>query len=224
MASITRSLANRHPDGSPVAPASSTHFSRRTGYLKNLLGLLFVLFICLPAARAADTVAPPTPTRAVAALNTEGQLLISSRFHTELPDQLQTALQQGVPLHFELRYRLQSPTLAAYRTRFREMVGNAQSIQYKLTYHPLTGGYRVSMGRFSTEYAALPTALRAIGAAANWPVLEPGTLAGNTPSEVAADIRLNLSISDLPRPFQINATTSKDWQLDSGWQKLTINP
>ncbi|HRL33454.1 MAG TPA: DUF4390 domain-containing protein, partial [Neisseria sp.] len=29
--------------------------------------------------------------------------------------------------------------------------------------------------------------------------------------------------AQLPKPFQINALTSKSWQLDSGWKTLTIS-
>ncbi|MCT6881821.1 MAG: DUF4390 domain-containing protein, partial [Snodgrassella alvi] len=83
---------------------------------------------------------------------------------------------------------------------------------------------RVSMGStFSTEYNSLETALKAIGAAANWRVLSSGTLSGVSAGEVRADVRLSLSISQLPKPFQINALTSHNWQLDSGWHRLVIN-
>ena len=92
-----------------------------------------------------------------------------------------------------------------------------------LNFHPLTDRYRVSVGSFSTEYGTLPTALKAVGAVANWQVLDKGTLSDTAPADVAADIRLSLSISDLPRPFQINGETSKSWQLDSGWRKLLIS-
>ena len=118
---------------------------------------------------------------------------------------------------------MQSPTLAAYRWRLGQLVGSAQTINYKLAYHPLTDRYRVSVGSFSTEYGTLPTALKAVGAVANWQVLDKGTLSDTAPADVAADIRLSLSISDLPRPFQINGETSKSWQLDSGWRKLLIS-
>lgn len=215
LAQATHAAATATASGGHSHPPSGGLFAT---WLLTILCLLFLL----PRAHANDSLSQPTPTRAVASLNQQGQLLISSRFYTELPNQLQSALEQGVPLNFELRYRLQSPTVAAYRNRISQMVGNKNSIRYKLSYHPLTSSYRVTVGTFSTEYTALPNALRAVGAVANWPVLEAGTLSDTPPENVAADIRLNLSISDLPRPFQINAATSTNWQLDSGWHKLNI--
>ncbi|WP_225748439.1 DUF4390 domain-containing protein [Eikenella sp. Marseille-P7795] len=186
--------------------------------------LLSLLACCLLALATVGAQADGiSATRSTATLTADGRLSVNSRFQTELPEQLQVALKQGVPLNFQLSYRLQSPTLAAYRWRLGQLVGSPQTINYKLAYHPLTDRYRVSVGTFSTEYGTLPTALRAVGAVANWQVLDKGALSGTAPAEVAADVRLSLSISDLPRPFQINGETSKSWQIDSGWRKLLIS-
>lgn len=163
-------------------------------------------------------------TRAQAKLTGSGQLSISSRFQTDLPDQLEQALTQGVPLTFTLSYQLSAPTAAAYRFKLGQIVGSSDSnVQYRLSYHPLTGRYRVTVGTFSTEYNTLDTALRGIGAIANWKVLPEGALGGTGAQSVRAEIRLMLSTAQLPKPFQINALTSKSWQLDSGWKTLTIS-
>lgn len=162
-------------------------------------------------------------TRAQAFLTNNGQLSINTRFNTQLPDQLKQALRQGVPLNFDLSYQLTAPRLASYRVRISNLIGGDNLIQYKLAFHPLTNRYRVSMGTFSTEYNNLETALKAVGAVANWRVLSSGTLSGVSPQEVRADVRLSLSISQLPKPFQINALSSNNWQLDSGWKRLVIS-
>lgn len=161
--------------------------------------------------------------RAQAFLTNNGQLSINTRFNTQLPDQLKQALQQGVPLNFDLNYQLTAPTMASYRVRISNLIGGDNLIQYKLAYHPLTNRYRVSMGTFSTEYNSLDTALKAVGAVANWRVLSAGTLSGVSAHTVHADVRLSLSISQLPKPFQINALSSRNWQLDSGWKRLVIS-
>lgn len=186
--------------------------------------LLSLLACCLLAFAAAGARADGISiTRSTATLTADGRLSVNSRFQTTLPEQLQVALKQGVPLNFQLSYRLQAPTLAAYRWRLGQLVGSAQTINYKLAYHPLTDRYRVSVGTFSTEYSTLPTALKAVGAVANWQVLDKGALSNTSAADVAADVRLSLSIGDLPRPFQINGETSKGWQIDSGWRKLLIS-
>ena len=162
-------------------------------------------------------------TRAQAQLVSSGQLSVSSRFNVDLPDQLKQALTQGVPLNFTLSYQLSAPTLAAYRFKLGQIVDSDATVQYKLSFHPLTNRYRVSVGTFSTEYNSLTSALKAVGAIANWKVLDSGTLSGTSPQSVQAEIRLALSTSQLPKPFQINAINSRSWQLDSGWKRLSVS-
>lgn len=161
-------------------------------------------------------------SRAEARITDSGQLSVSSRFQTELPDQLKQALRRGVPLNFTLGWQLSAPTVASYRFKFDQLIGDDSNIYYKLTFHPLTNRYRVTVGAFSTDYDTLDAALRAIGAVANWKVLHKGTLSGTEARETKAEIRLLLSTSKLPKPFQINALTSKNWHLDSGWKPLNI--
>ncbi|MBD0765156.1 MULTISPECIES: DUF4390 domain-containing protein [Neisseria] len=161
-------------------------------------------------------------SRAEARITDGGQLSVSSRFQTELPDQLKQALRRGVPLNFTLGWQLSAPTVASYRFKFDQLIGDDSNIYYKLTFHPLTNRYRVTVGAFSTDYDTLDAALRAIGAVANWKVLHKGTLSGTEARETKAEIRLLLSTSKLPKPFQINALTSKNWHLDSGWKPLNI--
>ncbi|MDO4641396.1 MAG: DUF4390 domain-containing protein [Neisseria sp.] len=182
--------------------------------------LLALLIALIPFASLAEGI---SVLRAQARLTGDGQLAVSSRFKTELPDQLKQALQQGVPLHFTLNYQLSAPTLAAYKFRLNQIVGSDNQVTYKLSYHPLTNRYRISVGTFSTEYSNLETALRGIGAISDWKVLPLGTLSGESAENIQSEIRLTLSTAKLPKPFQINAINSKSWQLDSGWKDLTVS-
>lgn len=162
--------------------------------------------------------------RAQASITADGQLSINTRFNTQLPDQLKEALRQGVPLNFDLNYQLTAPTLVSYRNRIDNLINGDNLIQYKLAFHPLTNRYRVSMGStFSTEYNSLDVALKAIGSVANWRVLNKGMLSNTLSQNVRVDVRLSLGISQLPKPFQINALTSHSWQLDSGWQPVIVS-
>ena len=184
-----------------------------------LIALMLAAALFASPALHAETI---TATRYEAKIQANGQLAISSRFQTELPEQLQNALQQGVPLDFSLSYRLERPTLASYRFKINQLISTANSVNYRLSFHPLTNRYRVAVGTFSTEYNSLATALKAIGAIANWQVLNEGALSDTPVSEVKAQIRLNLTTTKLPKPFQINAINSRDWDLDSGWHDLTV--
>lgn len=198
---------------------TNTKMAFITRLLKNSKLFLLPLLLAVSLHASGEGI---SATRAEAVLTASGQLAVSSRFQVELPDQLKQALRQGVPLNFTLSCQLSAPTVAAYRFRIGQFVNDDSSVQYKLSFHPLTNRYRVTVGTFSTEYDQLETALRGIGAIANWKVLDSGTLSGVSPKEAKAEVRLLMSTAKLPKPFQINALTSKNWHLDSGWKSLSI--
>ncbi|WP_274571704.1 DUF4390 domain-containing protein [Neisseria leonii] len=195
-----------------------THLSAKTKTAAAVLAVLPLVF--LPHMAAAESI---TVVRAAGTVTPSGQMDVGSRFQTALPESLQTALRQGVPLHFTLDYRLSRPTLPAYRFRLGQLVGSDYSVAYRLSYHPLTNRYRVTVGTFSSDYNSLDTALRGIGAIANWRVLPPDTLSGYETRRIKAEVRLSLSTAQLPKPFQINSITAQNWQLDSGWKALNIS-
>ena len=200
-----------------------THFWIRNKFvtLTQYLLVMLALFVMQMNSALAEGI---NHMRYQAKILSSGQLSISSRFQIELPEQLQNVLKQGVALDFALSYRLERPTIASYRFKLTQLLGTENSVNYRLTYHPLTGRYRVSVGTFSTEYNSLEMALRAVGAIVNWRVLNQGALLGTNPSDVKAQVRLSLSSARLPKPFQINALTSNGWDFDSGWRDLDIGP
>ena len=190
-----------------------------TRLLKSSKTLIVPLLLAVSLNAAGEGI---SATRAEAKLTHAGQLSVSSRFRTDLPDQLKEALKQGVPLHFNLSWQLSAPSMSSYKFKFDQLLNNDSTIQYKLSFHPLTNRYRVTVGTFSTEYDTLETALRAVGAVANWKVLSKGALSDVAAKDTKAEIRLLLTTAKLPKPFQINALTSKNWHLDSGWKSLTV--
>lgn len=190
-----------------------------TRLLKSSKTLIVPLLLAVSLNAAGEGI---SATRAEAKLTHAGQLSVSSRFRTDLPDQLKEALKQGVPLHFNLSWQLSAPSMSSYKFKFDQLLNNDSTIQYKLSFHPLTNRYRVTVGTFSTEYDTLETALRAVGAVANWKVLSKGALSDVAAKDTKAEIRLLLTTSKLPKPFQINALTSKNWHLDSGWKSLSV--
>lgn len=190
-----------------------------TRLLKSSKTLIVPLLLVVSLNAAGDGI---SATRAEAKLTHAGQLSVSSRFRTDLPDQLKEALKQGVPLHFNLSWQLSAPSMSSYKFKFDQLLNNDSTIQYKLSFHPLTNRYRVTVGTFSTEYDTLETALRAVGAVVNWKVLSKGALSDVAAKDTKAEIRLLLTTAKLPKPFQINALTSKNWHLDSGWKSLSV--
>lgn len=153
----------------------------------------------------------------------EGRMSVGTRFNVSLPSQLSNALLQGVTLNFKLSYSLDAPTYSAYKYKVGNWFSDNNSLNYKLSYHPLNKRYKVSLGGLSTDYTSLPAALNSMGGIANWQLLPKQTLSGLSSRDVQASIRLSLTMDDLPKPFQINALTSKKWRLDTGWVYLAIS-
>ncbi|RXZ44578.1 DUF4390 domain-containing protein [Crenobacter cavernae] len=147
----------------------------------------------------------------------DGQLSLNTRFQTRLPVTLADALSQGVPLTFRLDFELTRPRTEAYRLDVSNWFEPHASLTFKLSYQSLTNRYRVTIGTLPRFYSSLAEALSAIGSIRGWRVLEPGTLSGVEAGDVKARARLELDITELPKPFQFNAFGSSDWALSSGW-------
>jgi hypothetical protein len=39
-----------------------------------------------------------------------------------------------------------------------------------------------------------------------------------------AQVRMRLDVNQLPKPFQVNAITSREWSLASDWHELAVPP
>jgi hypothetical protein len=188
-----------------------------TRCLRNVSLLLWLLVCAVPSAWADAVVAHRAEAEIV-----DGQLAVSTRFSIRLPTGLSDALTQGVPLTFRLEFELTRPRMTAYYLDISKWFSPHADITFKLFYQPLTNRYRVAIGSFSNYYPTLNDAVRSIGAIQNWRVLDPGSLSGATPDQVAGRVRLVLDISELPKPFQLNALGSSDWTLASGWTSLDV--
>lgn len=192
-----------------------------TGFITRCLrslSLLVWLSAVMVQPAWADSIAAQ---RAVATL-INGQLSVSTRFDIKLPAGLNDALMQGVPLPFRLEFELTRPRATSYYLNISNWFAPHASMSFTLSYQPLTQRYRRSIGSFATYYPTLGDALRAIGAIQGWRVLSPGLLSDVAPDDVAGRVRLILDISELPKPFQLNALGSSDWTLASVWTNLDI--
>lgn len=86
----------------------------------------------------------------------------------------------------------------------------------------MTSRYRVTIGSFSNYYRSLAEAMGALGSIQDWRVLQSGALDPRSPGGVAGRVRLVLDISELPKPFQLNALGSGEWSLSSNWTAINM--
>jgi hypothetical protein len=161
----------------------------------------------------ADTI----PTVSASLRIDEDDVLLSAEFAFALTPALEEALEKGIPLYFTIEFELK-------RTRFMwfsEKVAD-WSISYRVSYSSLTRQYRVSSGPLGQTFESLEDVQRFIGHVASRPVARTEDLTEGARYEAA--IREKLDINQLPKPFQVNALASRDWQLASEWHRFTFTP
>ena len=146
--------------------------------------------------------------------NDDGYAL-DADFEIDLNARLEDAINKGVALYFEVEFEVT-------RKRwywFDERAVNRQ-LMLRLSYHALTRQYRISRGALHQSFSSLPEALRVLSRVRSWQVLERGDLEAGT--EYQAALRMRLDVTQLPKPFQVNALTSREWNLASEWRRWPL--
>jgi hypothetical protein len=176
------------------------------------LAALVLLLAAAPAAQAEGI----DVNRAALVAAEEGYFL-EADFGVALNPTLEDALNKGVPLYFLLEFVIIRPRWYW----FNENILDTRQ-QYRLSYNALTRQYRLGVGSLFQSFSALAEALDFLSRVRRRQVLEPGVLTkGNT---YTAGVRMRLDVSQLPKPFQLNALASRDWNFGSEWHRWSVTP
>lgn len=182
--------------------------------LRSLLAILLGLVLALSAHAGRIE-----PKEAVLSANDEVYAL-AAEFTIDLGPRLEDAVTRGVPLYFNLEVVLERPRQYWIAEHIATRV-----LSYKLSYSSLTRQYRVSGGTLSQNFATLSEALRLVGRVGALPVTDKAAIkVGET---YQAAVRLSLDRSQLPKPFQVDAITDRDWQVEARtlrWQFVAAEP
>ncbi len=121
---------------------------------------------------------------------------------------LERSLEKGIVLYFVSELNLLDPRWywldeKVARSKQREA----------LSYYALTRQYRLSRGSLSQNFSTLKEALQVLGRLRNRPIVANSEL--NQDIEYVAELRVWLDLSRLPKPFQVEALSSKEWNLSS---------
>ncbi len=190
---------------------------RRRGMLFSLLAtaLLPLLLAPPPAAAAADRIAVGSARLSLVVDGGEPGVTLDADFVFELPWALEDAVNRGIALYFVVDFEL-------FRERWywfdKQLV--ARSLTYRLSYSPLTRQYRLARGALALPFDTLAEALATLKRVRGWKVIERDTLSPG--DDHRAQVRMRLDTSQLPKPFQINAFTNRDWTLASDWRNVGI--
>ena len=148
-----------------------------------------------------------------------GAYYLEANFEVELTHTLEDALNKGLPLHFIVEFELIRPrwyTLYLWNKTVLEFEQD-----FRLSYNALTRQYRLSQGALHQNFDTLYDALALMGRLrsrflGNVDILDRGKI-------YEAAIRMRLDVTQLPKPFQINALASRDWNLASEWFRWTLS-
>lgn len=177
-----------------------------------LLLLLLLPFIFAAGAARAGSIEPQRAALVVG----EEQYTLAADFNIHLGNRLEDAVAHGVALYFNLEFTLDRP-----RKYWIDEHVATRTLTYRLTYHSLTRQYRLATGsNLYQNFDSLSEALRVMSHVTALPVVERGAI---KPGETyVAAVRLSLDRNQLPKPFQIDAFTDRDWQVDSKTLRWTF--
>jgi len=142
---------------------------------------------------------------------------LEANFEIALSPTLEEALNKGVPLYFLLEFEIIRPRWYWLDDR---VISTQQ--QYRLAYNALTRQYRLGIGAFFQNFNDLNEALAFLSRVRRRHVLDIGMLSRGT--AYAAAVRMRLDVSQLPKPFQLNALASRNWNLSSEWYRWSVKP
>ena len=145
----------------------------------------------------------------------EGLRLVAG-FHLELPHELEEVLQRGVPLYF-------TTELQVYRPRWYwfdvTLIDSRRTV--RLTYNALTRRYSVSVaGGLQQRVNSLEEALNFVRRPQHWLFDGASILTENETYQAA--VRIQLDMSFLPKPFQIDVISDSTWRLHSDWKHFSF--
>jgi hypothetical protein len=148
---------------------------------------------------------------------TDEGYVLDAAFDINFSPTLEDALNRGVVMTFLLEFEL---------TRSRwywldEKIAQVEN-SWKFSYNALTRQYRLSVGSLYQNFDRFEDAKRVLSRVRSLSVADKGALKQGATYDAA--VRLRLDVTKLPKPFQINALASREWNLSSEWQKFHFTP
>ncbi len=189
----------------PAAPARRRALALAAG---------LAVLAALPSSRArADVI----PVKSAEMRVEDGEILLNAEFEFALNPTLEEALQKGVPLYFVLEVEIARP-----RWYWLDEKVQSTTTTWRVSYAPLSQQYRVASGLYSQNVGSIAEVERLVGRVTSRPIARVADFAHGARYEAA--VRLRLDVNQLPKPFQVNALASREWQLASDWKRFPFAP
>lgn len=185
--------------------------------MRGIALLLKLLAPVLALAIAGNAYADEIVVREANLRATDEGLVLNAEFSFQLTPRLVEAVENGVPLYFELDFEL-----SRSRWYWFDEKAVAKRMQVRLSYHALSRQYRLSTGLLQQSFGTLEEALDVLRQLRNWLVVDRTVSLSDATYEAAVRMRLDTTL--LPKPFQLSALTNREWNLESAWKRFSFRP
>lgn len=157
------------------------------------------------------------PAAALSKVSDTSGWVLSAEFDVFLGFKLQEAAERGLPLNFSVDFQLIRP-----RWYWSDKRVVTLSLPIELSYHALTRTYRLQKAGAVLIFSSLNEALAAMSRLSYWRVVRHDQV--ELGQRYVAKVRFSLDMSEMPKPFQVNALTNSQWELASDWLEFEFLP
>lgn len=188
---------------------SSTRFWRKA----NSLALLLVAGLLLTETVRAEGIGVISASIEPA----EDSYQLSANFEVSFNQTIEDAISRGLSLPFIVEYEITRP-----RWYWLDETVVKSSRSRQISYNALTRQYRLTIGSLFQNFERLEDVRQVLTFVRVIDLVDRTQLQKGTTYQAA--IRMRLDVSRLPKPFQVNALASRDWNLESDWYRFTYTP
>jgi len=179
-----------------------------------MLALFLQLTLFAPAGRAAN--------EGIQIKSAELKLVdevyqLNAQLSVTLGPTLEEALKKGIALNFITEFEFHRQRWYWLNEEIAKVTHNI-----RLTYNPLLRQYLLATDSQQLSFDTLDDALAALGEINAWPVLDRRLLYKRYSYEASLSMRMD--VSQLPKPLQINAISSRKWDLESAPFVWSMSP
>ena len=170
------------------------------------LGLLFIILIAVTGMAAAAT--SNLHIKSAELVASDEMIALNADFDVAFSDEVETALNKGVPLSFLVEFQLVTPR----RYWFDDEI-ETRSMLITLSYHALSRQYLLNRNNHQQAFTSLQEAKEELARLRGWQVLDKSLLKKGEVYQAA--LRVRLDQSRLPKPLQVDIIGSEDWNMVS---------
>jgi hypothetical protein len=138
----------------------------------------------------------------------EEQYLLNADLELDLGGAVEDALNRGVQLNFLIEFQLTSPRKYWFDDEIITLTSNVS-----FSYHALSRQYLINRNKHQKTFATLAEAKAEFNRLRDWKVFDKSLLSADESYDAA--LRVRLDQSKLPKPIQVDALGSEEWNMIS---------